>query len=681
MTIPRIDGFDIFAWVRDNSAGTLWRARQRSLDRAVLLLVVNDGGDPARRDSLLAAARLAAQVNQPGLVGVLDVGQSADGVAYVVLDSYEGQSLLDTLAVSGPLPEGRLVSIAHSIADILSRAWATRRYVHRNLKPEDIFLLQDGTLRITGFASGSRVGDDGLLEDRSGEIVGTPSYMPPEQAKARPTLDMRADMYTLGGLLYHLATGHRPFEEFASDPLRLLGSLDIAQLPSPRETRPELSAGFETVLSRLLMKDPQDRYNSWGGLLQDLESLAVGKAPTIAPAFVPLGISTLRPAPAAAPAAPARVVRPPLPQSPDAPKKARTVPSAPSDEESVVDRVRRRERAASGNPVPTALWLVLFVALGYLGHWRWQHPDTEPTAATLLARLSARNEETPPPNPAPEAPGGAVTDARPFLPTSDGPAPVPSMDAPAAPAAPAAPTAPPDENDLPDYGGDDDFDFGESAPDAYVPAPRPSPVAAPPSAPAAGPEPVVQPPAPPSAPSAAAPAAPAAPAPMAQSVLAAVRQVSPDALRSALQTWSAEHYEEAVAAARALKDCGWPDDRLGERLARHDGPVTITQGERSASIVVESYVGGKIVGHTAPGRNGETRPVTFPLSSLDRGLRWTLYRECAPEGVSTEPENHAATALYALSAGDVSAFRAALPLSGGLEPVLRLVDELIRSRQ
>ena len=656
MAIPRIDGFDIFAWVRDSSAGTLWRARQRSLDRAVLLLVLNDAGDPARRESLLAAARLAAHVNQPGLVGVLDVGSTTDGTGYVVLDSYEGQTLLDLLAATGPLPEGRLVSIAHGIADILSRAWASQRYVHRNLKPEDIVLLPDGGVRITGFASGTSVGDDGLLADRSGEIVGTPSYMPPEQAQARPTLDMRADMYTLGALLYHLATGHRPFEELAADPLRLLGSLDHAQLPSPREARPELSAGFEAVLSRLLMKDPQDRYNSWGGLLQDLDSLAVGKAPAIAPAFVPQGLPTLRAAPAAPepPAAKPRVI-------PPRPRPAETEPP----EGGVVERVRKRERAASGSPVPSVLWLVLFFAIGYLGYWRWQHPDAEPTAATLLSRLSEKGGEADAANPAPDAPsanGGAVSDARPFLPPSDGPAPVPSFDATSGTAdSPAAPAPSPSGVDGGSSAANDDW-YDEQGDDFDNP-PADAPTAAPTTAPA----------------STATTAAPATT--FAQSVLAAVRQVSPDAMRNALRDWSAAHRDEAVAAVQTLNDCGWPDDRLGERLARHDGPVKISQGGRSVSIVVDSYVGGKIRGRVASGKEAEARPVSFALSELDRAQRWGLYRECAPEGVSTEPENHAATALYALSAGDVTAFREALPLTGGLEPVLRQVDDFIRSRQ
>ena len=671
MTIPRIEGFDISAWVRENSAGTVWRARQHSLDRPVHLLVVQDDGDPARAESLRAAARLVARINLPGLVGVHDIARTPDGIDYIVLDAFEGQSLRDLLAAEGPFPEGRLVSIAHSIADILSKAWASHRFVHRNLKPEELFLLADGSIRITGFTSGTCVGDDGLLADRSGEVVGTPSYMPPEQAAVKLTVDMRADMYALGAILYHLATGHAPFEEYLANPMRLLGILDFAGLPPPHDLNPALSPGFETVLARLLMKDPQDRYNSWGGLLQDLDSLAVGQPPAIAPAFVPQGKATFEPPPLppSKPAAPARrVVTPPTP---------RPANDGEAPEVGVMERVRQRERAASNSPVPTILYLVLIVALGALGYWRWNHPDVKPTLASLLAHANDADAAAPSANKAADQ-DDAVTPLAPL---------------PAAPEAVSSSEPPPqlvNNTGLPLYAFDYDFfdDADISVPSAIPPSPPPSvtpppppprsvavPASEPSPAPSALPAPPAQTPSP--------TATPSADDLFARKVLGAIRQTAPDALREALHEWNATHPDEALAAVTTLNACGWPFDRLGERLTSHrNAPVRITQGEKTVILVPETYMGGRLRGRLVPGKDGgEERPVEFSLSSLDRSVRWSLYQDCAPTGVSTEPERHAATALYALAAGDVAAFRAEIDLAGGLTPVLQRIDDLIRSHQ
>ena len=404
MTIPRIDGFDISSWVRENSAGTFWLAHQRALDRPVHLLILRDDGDPAHTETIREAAHLAARVNQRGLVDVIDVARTPDGIDYIVLDAFEGPSLRDLLAADGPIPEARLVSIAHSIAGTLSRAWASHRFVHRNLKPEELFLLSDGSVHIAGFTSCTFVGDDGLLADRSGEIVGTVTYMPPEQAAVRPTVDMRADMYTLGAVLYHLGTGHVPFGEYASDPQHLLAMLDVVGLPPPRELNPALSAGFEAVLARLLMKDPQDRYSSWGGLLQDLDSLAVGADPALARAFIPQGRSTfVAPAeepPAALPSAvPSPTPTPapaptPAPPPPVPPEPAVSPADGKAETESEVEPAARREpeRADTASHLSTILWLLLLIALGALAVWRWNHPDVEPTVETFAALVEGRQQ-------------------------------------------------------------------------------------------------------------------------------------------------------------------------------------------------------------------------------------------------------------------------------------------------
>jgi hypothetical protein len=505
---------------------------------------------------------------------------------------------------------------------------------------------------IADFVSATTVGADGLLEDRSGEVVGTAVYMPPEQAEARPTLDTHADMYALGALLYHLATGHVPFEEFAADPVRLLSVLPFAALPAPRDANTTVTPAFEAVLGRLLMKNPQDRYGSWGGLLQDLDSIAAGKPAAIARAFVASGKPTLAPSVRYPNAAPA--------------------PAATDDGESVVDRVERRERAASGPSVfSRILWFALFAAAIAFGAWRWNHPAMtlhdlrERTAArwkTLQASSSDEDGAGAPENgpdelrPLPHAP--SATDHSPDLfsvpeavETEPGtlPGALPETESGSAETV-SAETLPETE---PDTAGT----LPETEPD--TPRVETSDVSVP----------------------AEYPTLPMATSPetdFIRAFIGAVRAESASGLFSVLRNWNAHHREEAVAAAKTLQSCGWPDDRLGNRMVQHGAPLTFSYKQQEVTVRPVSYVGGKLTGQfLQKDPSAAPRSVTFPLSDLDPRTRWTLYKTCAPGGASTEPENHAATALYALAAGDFAAFRAEIPLSAGLETILWRVSDTI----
>ena len=645
MTIPRIEGFDITAWVRETSTGVIWSATQRSLQRPVLLHFLRSGVSDDIRAAFERNARLVASINVPGLVGIYDVAAATDGTPCAILEAFNGQSLLDTLKTEGPFPQKRLLAVARSVATTLDAAWKSRRYVHRNLKPEEMFLLPDDSVRLTGFVSATRSGEDGILEDHSGDVVGTPAFMPPEQAEARPTLDTRADMYALGAILHYLATGHIPFESLTSDPVRLLQELPTATLPSPRDLGATVTSDFETVLGRLLMKDPQDRYGSWGGLLQDLDSLAANKPPAIAKAFVPVGAPTLAP-----PAARAVTL-------PTAAQAAPTGPAA-SGGGSELDALRR-ESAARTPAYQKILWLLLVAGVAAFGAWRWNHPDAtfEEVRSSIAARFSSGEK----PNadaPTPDTPMVPITELTTgTTPLSDTASQEPSIHSGS-------------DDDVPE-----DMDVSEFA-DEYVPDSQTPPTSSAPAPPVAYSTTVVP------------PVTPAAPAPVAvspetaflRSFLTAIRATSLDDARSALRKWNETNPEEATAAVRTLQDCGWPHDRLGSRIAEARGrKLSFRYNGQDVDIEPERYVAGRLAA-TFIRKDGTRKEVEIPLSSLDAATRWALYRQCAPIGVSTEPEEHAATALHALEAGDVAAFSRECPLAGGLEPVLRRIQDALARR-
>lgn len=633
MIIPQIDGFEITTWIRETSTAVLWRATQLSLDRPVILQVLKSDAEPTARAAFEANARLVAKIGLPGLVGVYDVSKTAEGQPFVILDSFDGQSLRDTLAANGPFSQKRVLPIARSIAETLSVAWKDHRYVHRNLKPDEIFLLRDGSVRITDFVSATTVGADGIVADRSGDIVGTPSFMPPEQAEARATLDTHADMYALGAILYLLVTGHTPFEEYASDPMRLLQILPFGTLNSPRDFSPSVTPGFEAVLARLLMKNPQDRYGSWGGFLQDLDSISAGKAPSIANAFVASGKSTITPS-----------VRHPGVNT------LRSTESAgsplPSDQP-VLESLRKGSKTPALAPI---LWLVLLAALAAFGYWRWNHPATTLSEVTASLRPAPQETKAPPeeeviplaPLEQPSAPSHeAMVSSQ--MPSQEEPLETPPtssqvVDTPVAPTEVSEATPEPVETSI-----------------AITASPSETP-AEPPSA-------VEQ------------------DAAFLRSFVGAVRTCNETNLLTVLKRWNTSHHEEATAAAKTLLACGWPNDRLGSRLMNLYGkPISFQYHQQEVTVTPETYVDGRLTGRFHQ-KDGSTRTVTFPLSDLDARTRFFLYRKGAPAGISTELESHAATALYALAAGDVASFRAEISLSGGFSPIFWRISDALSARE
>jgi Tol biopolymer transport system component len=276
----RLGPYEILSFLGAGGMGEVYRARDTRLARDVALKILmgSTGVDSERFRRFQSEARSAAALSHPNIVAVYDVGQES-GTSYIVSELVLGGTLRSALD-RGPLPTKRLLDLAISVAEALSAAHASG-IVHRDLKPDNILLSLDGTPKIADFglakyfaptaqSDGSRIAMLSVPDDQTqdGAIVGTVSYMSPEQARG-DAVDYRSDQFAFGSVLYEIATGHRAFlQRSAAETMAAI----INDEPEPIEkTNPRVPAPLRWAVERCLAKEPSHRYASTQDLAQELK--------------------------------------------------------------------------------------------------------------------------------------------------------------------------------------------------------------------------------------------------------------------------------------------------------------------------------------------------------------------------------------------------------------------------
>jgi eukaryotic-like serine/threonine-protein kinase len=254
--------------------GEVYRARDTRLGREVALKVLPSevSADAGRRARFEQEARAAAALNHPNIVGLHDVGEQ-DGVFYIVSELVPGETLAAMLE-EGPLATKKLLDIAAQIADGMAAAHAAR-ITHRDLKPGNIIVTPDGRAKILDFglakqaAVAAATGDATVTvqQTQPGMILGTVSYMSPEQARGRPA-DYRSDQFSFGVMLYEMAAGKKAFDRRES--VQTMSAI-LTEDPPPIER--DLPAPLRWTIDRCLAKDPADRYESTRDLARELRQI------------------------------------------------------------------------------------------------------------------------------------------------------------------------------------------------------------------------------------------------------------------------------------------------------------------------------------------------------------------------------------------------------------------------
>ena len=251
--------------------GEVYLARHRDLKSlvAIKLLPQTPGGDPeALRLRFLREARLTAAIDHDGVVRVLDCETEGDR-SFLVLEYLDGRSLRSLLQ-DGPLPQDRAVAVALDVADVLAAAHQ-QGVVHRDIKPENVLVTRDGAVRVLDFGIAKALQDDEPLT-RTGEILGTPEYMAPEQLlEGADAISARTDVHALGVLLYELLTGRSPFH--GQNLFAVLKLVESLQPPPPSQLRPGVPPGLDALVLQCLHKEPAARPRDAGAFAQQLRGL------------------------------------------------------------------------------------------------------------------------------------------------------------------------------------------------------------------------------------------------------------------------------------------------------------------------------------------------------------------------------------------------------------------------
>lgn len=270
----KLGPYEIVAPLGAGGMGEVYRTRDARLARDVALKVLPAGvaDDPSRRARFEQEARSASALNHPNIVTVFDMG-AKEGVAYIVTELVEGEPLR-ALIDRGPVQVRKLLDIAVQLADGLAAAHAAG-IVHRDLKPENIMLTREGRVKILDFGLAKQTAavtpPDGrtasVEQTQPGTILGTVSYMSPEQARGA-TLDFHSDQFSFGLILYEGACGKKAFQK--PDSVQTLAAI-MTEDPPPLDAK--LPGPLRWVIDRCLTKEPRERYDSTRDLYEELRSL------------------------------------------------------------------------------------------------------------------------------------------------------------------------------------------------------------------------------------------------------------------------------------------------------------------------------------------------------------------------------------------------------------------------
>ncbi|MBU0755463.1 MAG: serine/threonine protein kinase, partial [Planctomycetes bacterium] len=265
-----IPGYEVLERVGSGGMGTIFKARQISMNRVVALKVLQKSRlkDPLPLDRLRREALLIARMDHPNIVRGIDMGET-DRYYFFAMEFIEGRSLQATLDLFGAMDEAEAIRIVRDVTRALHYAFE-QKLTHRDIKPGNILISVGGPTKLADL--GLAKGESDLTLTREGTTLGTPQYISPEQARTPQKADIRSDIYSLGATFYHMVTGRMPFE--GESMAQVLTQVLFDRPDLPETVRAGLHPGTSRVISKMMAKEPSKRYQTPSELLDDLDLLA-----------------------------------------------------------------------------------------------------------------------------------------------------------------------------------------------------------------------------------------------------------------------------------------------------------------------------------------------------------------------------------------------------------------------
>ena len=262
------DRYRLEARIGAGGMSTVYRALDETLQRRVAIKLMNRevATDSDQLERFRREARAVAQLSHPHIVGVIDAGED-ESRPYIVFECVEGETLKDRIRRRGRLPIPEAVAYAIEIARALGAAHA-RHIVHRDVKPQNVLIDEEGSAKVTDFGIARTLDEEGLTAD--GRVLGTTDYVSPEQALGQPVTG-QSDLYSLGVALYEMVTGEVPFKGDSQVAVAMKHVRE--ELPDVQSKRPEVSAALASVIDTATAKRLEDRYKDADQMIEDLEEV------------------------------------------------------------------------------------------------------------------------------------------------------------------------------------------------------------------------------------------------------------------------------------------------------------------------------------------------------------------------------------------------------------------------
>jgi serine/threonine-protein kinase len=308
----RIPGYRILKRLGAGAMATVFKAHQLSLDRPVAIKVLpkkfTDNDKFIER--FYKEGRAAAKLNHPNIVGAYDVGKAGEH-HFFVMEYVDGETVYDRIVRKKRVDEAKAINIVKQVARALQHAH-DRGFVHRDIKPKNIMIAKDGTVKLADLGLARGISDKEAAKAEVGRAYGTPYYISPEQIRGEMKIGPEADIYGLGATFYHMVTGKVPYE--GKNPSAVMHKHLKEALIPPDHLNDKISAGCAQVIEMMMAKSRDDRYHNATDLLEDLDLIMDGKSPHFA--HKSLDLSSISPALSGPAAAPTVKEEPPGPTGP-----------------------------------------------------------------------------------------------------------------------------------------------------------------------------------------------------------------------------------------------------------------------------------------------------------------------------------------------------------------------------